>query len=120
VTFALAALAATAAAGAGVVALTSGGTEHATRSAVPPQIDGVSLQSANCTNWWAASGAERGRAIDALSRSIGGATPYGPGTTLPAAKVHALFDRVCAPAFTSHFLLYEIYIRAAGLKSLGQ
>jgi hypothetical protein len=33
--------------------------------------------------------------------------------------VHRLFDRVCAPTFTSHFLLYEIYTRAAGLSSLG-
>jgi hypothetical protein len=111
----LLAVAATAAA----LALTTGGAEHAARPALPPRIDGVSLQSANCTNWWAASEAERGGAIDALTRSIGGATPYGRGTTLPDARVHALFDRVCAPGFTRNFLLYEIYIRAAGFKSLG-
>lgn len=117
---ALAALAVTGAAVTGVLALSGGsGAERAVRSATPVRIDGVSLQSANCTNWWAAGEAERGRAIDALTRSIGGSTPYGPGTTLPDAKVHALFDRVCAPTFTRHFMLYEIYIRAAGFKSLG-
>jgi hypothetical protein len=105
---------------AGTLALTSGGAEHAARPALPPRIDGVSLQSANCTNWWAGSEAERRGAIAGLTRSIGGPTPYGPGTTLPDAKVHALFDRVCAPSFTRHFMLYEIYIRAAGFKSLGQ
>jgi hypothetical protein len=116
---ALAALAVTGAAVAGVLALTSGGAAERAASAVSVRIDGVSLQSANCTNWWAASEAQRGRAVDALTRSIGGPTPYGPGTTLPDARVHALFDRVCAPTFTRHFLLYEIYIRAAGFKSLG-
>jgi hypothetical protein len=104
---------------AGALALTGGGAEHAAGPTVPPRIDGVSLQSANCTNWWAASEAERGAAIDGLTRSIGGPTPYGPGTTLPHGRVHALFDRVCAPGFTRHFLLYEIYVRAAGFSSLG-
>jgi hypothetical protein len=104
---------------AGVLALTSNGTAERAAPAAPVTLDGVRLQSANCERWWAASEAERGRAVDALSRSIGGPTPYGPGTTLPDARVHALFDRVCAPTFTRHFLLYEIYIRAAGFKSLG-
>jgi hypothetical protein len=116
---ALVAIVVAGAATAGVLALARGGTERAAPPVLPARIDGVSLQSANCTNWWAGSEAERGRAIDGLTRSIGGATPYGPGTTLPDARVHALFDRVCAPRFTSHFLLYEIYIRAAGFKSLG-
>ena len=89
---ALIALAVTAAAAIGAIALSGGGAaEHAARPAGPPTIDGASLQAANCTNWWAASAAERGRAIDALTRSIGGPTPYGPGTTLPHAKVHARF-----------------------------
>jgi hypothetical protein len=57
--------------------------------------------------------------IHALTRSIGGSTPYGPGTTLPDARVRRLFDTICTPTFTSHFLLYEIYVRAAGMKSLG-
>jgi hypothetical protein len=116
----LAALVVAGAVAAGAIALTSG---EAARPAAPPiaavRLDGAPLQSANCERWWAASEAQRGRAIGALSRSIGGSTAYGPGTTLPDARVHALFDRVCAPTFTRHFLLYEIYIRAAGFKSLG-
>jgi hypothetical protein len=116
----LAALAAAGAVAAGVIALTAGGA--AERSAPAPAtalLHGKPLQSANCTAWWSAGAAERDAAVAALTRSIGGSTPYGRGTTLPAGRVHALFDRVCAPTFTSHFLLYEIYIRAAGLKSLG-
>jgi hypothetical protein len=118
---ALVAVLAAGAVASGAIALTAGGT--AERAAAPTglvRIDGVSLQSANCENWWRASAAERGGAIAALTRSIGGRTPYGPGTTLPAARVHALFDRVCAPTFTRHFMLYEIYVRAAGFRSLGQ
>jgi hypothetical protein len=116
----LAVLAVLAAITVGVVALADGGTaERAAAPAATVTLDGVTLQSANCTRWWAAPAAERTAAVQALSRSIGGPTPYGPGTTLPDARVHALFDRVCAPSFASHFLLYEIYIRAAGFKSLG-
>jgi hypothetical protein len=103
----------------GVVALTDGGTSERAAPGTAVTLDGATLQSANCTRWWAAAEADRTAAVQALSRSIGGPTPYGPGTTLPDARVHALFDRVCAPSFASHFLLYEIYIRAAGFKSLG-
>jgi hypothetical protein len=103
----------------GVVALTGSDSAERALPAGPVLLDGVSLQSANCTRWWAAGEAERTAAVHALSRSIGGPTPYGPGTTLPDARVQRLFDRVCAPAFASHFLLYEIYVRAAGFKSLG-
>ena len=118
---ALALVAAVVALAAGVAALALSGTSERTAPAPvgPVTLDGVSLQSANCTRWWAAGEAERTAAVHALSRSIGGRTPYGPGTTLPDARVHRLFDRVCAPTFASHFLLYEIYIRAAGFKSLG-
>jgi hypothetical protein len=103
----------------GVMALAAGGTDERPVPGAAVTLDGVSLQSANCTRWWAAGAAERTAAIQALSRSIGGPTPYGPGTTLPDGRVHALFDRVCAPTFARNFLLYEIYIRAAGFKSLG-
>ena len=116
---AIAAVAAAGAVGVGVVALSGSGTaEHAAPSG-PVLLHGLPLQSANCTAWWAADEGERMAAIHALTRSIGGPTPYGPGTTLPDARVHRLFDTVCTPTFTSHFLLYEIYIRAAGFRSLG-
>jgi hypothetical protein len=104
---------------AGTIAITRQAPSHPARPVAPATIHGVGLQSANCTTWWTASESERLGAIHALSRSIGGPTPYGPGTTLPDARVHRLFDTVCAPTFASHFLLYEVYIRAAGMKSLG-
>ena len=117
----MAVVAALAGVAAGVVALAGSGAPA--RSPAPPlayvQLAGVPLQSANCNRWWAAPESQRDAAIAALTRSIGGPTQYGPGTTLPADRVHRLFDRVCTPSFASHFLLYEIYIRAAGFKSLG-
>jgi hypothetical protein len=117
---ALAMLVAAGAVAAGAVALTAGGTAERAAPAGPVLLAGKPLQSANCTAWWTASPAEQGAAVAALTRSIGGRTTGGAvGTTLPADRVQRLFDRVCAPSFTSHFLLYEIYIRAAGLKSLG-
>src|SRR3989440_3946902 len=48
---------------------------------------GLPLQSANCAAWWAAPEGDRTSVIQALSRSIGGSTPYGRGTTLPDARV---------------------------------
>jgi hypothetical protein len=119
VALALVAVALAGAVAAGAVALTRAGTHERALPPGPVALHGTSLQAANCRTWWVASEAERGLAIRALSRSIGGPTPYGPGTTLPAARVHRLFDTVCTPSFASHFLLYEIYIRAAGFKSLG-
>jgi hypothetical protein len=104
---------------AGTVALIRGAPSEPARPAPPATLHGTTLQSANCTTWWTASEPERMGAIHALSRSIGGPTPYGPGTTLSDARVHRLFDTVCAPTFASHFLLYEVYVRAAGMKSLG-
>jgi len=80
-------------------------------------VKGVALQSAQCVHWNAASGAERSQVSAALSHSVGGATPYGAGTTLSTAETASLFDRACASPIAQHWLLYELYIRAAGLRS---
>ena len=80
-------------------------------------VKGVPLQSAQCAHWNAASDAERGQVSAALSHSVGGATPYGSGTTLSTGETAALFDRACASPIAQHWLLYELYIRAAGLRS---
>lgn len=103
----------------GTLALTRGAPSEPARTAVPSSVRGVPLQSADCRTWWTIGEAERMATIRGLTRSIGGPTPYGPGTTLPDARVHRLFDSVCTPTFADHFLLYEIYVRAAGLKSVG-
>jgi hypothetical protein len=117
----LAGLAAAGVIAAGIVALAGGG--GAAPSPAPAGLvllHGLPLQSANCDAWWRAGEGERMTAIQAFTRSIGGATTGGAhGTTLPDARVHRLFDSACTPSFAGHFLLYEIYVRAAGFKSLG-
>ena len=80
-------------------------------------IGGVPLQSAQCAQWNAGTAKERGDVSAALAWSVGGATSYGRGTTLTAAETGALFDRTCANPIARHWLLYELYIRAAGLRS---
>ena len=50
----------------------------------------------------------------ALSHSVGGATPYGVGTTLTTSQARTLFDNACSSPIAQHWLLYELYIRAAG------
>jgi hypothetical protein len=80
-------------------------------------VGGVPLQSARCVQWNAASGAERDNVAAALSHTVGGATPYGPGTTLSTSEAQGLFDRACSNPIAQHWLLYELYIRAAGMRS---
>jgi hypothetical protein len=78
------------------------------------RLAGAPLQRANCASWHAASAAQRGQAVRALSATIGGAsTSGGVGTTMPDADVSALFDRFCGTPGTSHFALYLLYARAA-------
>ena len=80
-------------------------------------IGGVALQNAHCIQWNAGTDAERDRVAAALAHSVGGATPYGPGTTLSTSQAHTLFDNACASPIAQHWLLYELYIRAAGFRS---
>jgi hypothetical protein len=80
-------------------------------------VKGVPLQSARCVQWLGASDAERGNVAAALSHSVGGGTPYGPGTTLSTSQAQGLFDRACSSPIARHWLLYELYIRAAGFRS---
>jgi hypothetical protein len=80
-------------------------------------IGGKPLQSAHCAQWNAGTPAERDKVAGALAWSVGGATPYGPGTTLSTSEAHALFDRACASPIAQNWLLYELYIRAAGFRS---
>jgi hypothetical protein len=80
-------------------------------------IGGVPLQSAHCAQWNAGTAKERDDVAAALAWSVGGATPYGRGTTLTTAETHTLFDRACSNPIAQNWLLYELYIRAAGLRS---
>ena len=80
-------------------------------------IAGKPLQSAHCIEWNAGTASERNDVAAALAYSVGGATPYGPGTTLTNSEAHSLFDRACSSPIAQHWLLYELYIRAAGFRS---
>ena len=80
-------------------------------------IGGVPLQSAHCSQWNAGTATERDNVAGALAYSVGGATPYGRGTTLTTSEAHTLFDRACSNQIAQNWLLYELYIRAAGLRS---
>jgi hypothetical protein len=118
------ALAVLAAAGAIVLAFSQPEPRHDALPAATPAakpyaglIGGVPLQSARCEQWLAGSGAERNKVAAALAHSVGGATPYGRGTTLSTGEAQALFDRACANPIAAHWLLYELYIRAAGFRS---
>jgi hypothetical protein len=80
-------------------------------------IGGVQLQSARCEQWNAGSAAERAKVVGALSYAVGGSTPYGRGTTLATDQAYALLDRSCANPIAENWLLYHLYIRAAGFRS---
>jgi hypothetical protein len=101
----------------GVVALTAPGAAVHHSAAYNGLIGGMPLQSAHCVQWNAGSDAERDNVAAALAHSVGGATPYGPGTTLTTSQAHTLFDNACASPIAQHWLLYELYIRAAGFRS---
>lgn len=108
-------VAALTAAGAVALALAaSSPPESATSHSYTGLIGGVPLQSARCVQWNAGTGAERDAVAAALSHSVGGGTPYGPGSTLSSSQAHGLFDRACSSPIAQYWLLYELYIRAAG------
>ena len=90
--------------------------------ATPPRvalIGGLPIQQARCAQWNAGGAAERQAVVAALAASVGGpSTSGGRGTTLTPAEASALFERACASPIAHGFLLYELYIRAAGFHSL--
>jgi hypothetical protein len=83
-------------------------------------IGGKPLQQASCEDWLTATPDERAAVIAALKRNVGGATGYGPGSTLSNADAYALFERSCARAYARGFLLYIIYSRAAAFQNAPQ
>jgi hypothetical protein len=83
-------------------------------------IGGVPIQQARCAQWNAGGVAERDAVVAALASSVGGfSTGGGRGTTLIRPEAYALFNRACASPIARGFLLYELYIRAAGFRSFG-
>jgi hypothetical protein len=83
-------------------------------------IAGLPIQQARCAQWNAGGTAERDAVVGAVAASVGGpSTSGGRGTTLTAGEAQALFTHACASPIAKGFLLYELYIRAAGFSSLG-
>jgi hypothetical protein len=81
-------------------------------------VGGLPLQQARCEQWLGASQSERDRAMDALHGVVGGPTPYGQATALTRPEAQRLFDRTCSNPIARNFLLYELYTRASGFRSL--
>ncbi len=99
-------------------ALLTHGSAAPRRPAAGAVIGAVPLQRARCVDWPGASSAERTATFRALAAGVGGATGFGPASTLSSAQAGALFDGTCSHAYARSFLLYELYIRAAGFRSL--
>ena len=49
---------------------------------------------------------------------MGGSTPFGQATALTSDEAERLFDRTCTNPIARNFLLYELYTRASGFRSL--
>jgi hypothetical protein len=107
---------------AALVAAGCGGSGGQHRAAAPRTgdalIGGVPLQRARCVQWRAGSAGERHAIVRALAADVGAPSGTGRGTTLTEGEAFRLFDRACASRIARHFLLYELYIRAAGFRTL--
>jgi hypothetical protein len=83
-----------------------------------PQPFGAKLQTATCTDWREASPQQRQSAVDRLESTVAG--PRKEGNTLPDDVAYGTLDARCKPNFARGFLLYELYIRAAGFESISE
>ena len=93
---------------------------HASGPPSVATIGGEKLQSARCRHWLSGSRAEQAAVVETLKAVVGGPTPYGPASTLPAPYAHDLFDRACPRSYARGFLLYELYTRAAAFYATPQ
>jgi hypothetical protein len=77
----------------------------------------VPLQRARCADWWRMTGEQRQALFGVLRGVVGGAsTTGGVGSTLTDAEAARLFDNNCANPVADGFLLYALYVRAAGFR----
>jgi hypothetical protein len=81
-----------------------------------PLGSSAKLQTATCRDWRAASPQARANTVDRLEEAVAG--PRKEGSTLPDDVAYDTLEGRCSPEFASGFLLYELYIRAAGFQSL--
>ena len=85
---------------------------------VAPERFAKKLQSATCTDWQEATPQERRSAVDQLENVVAG--PRKEGNTLPDDVAYSTLDARCEPDLARGFLLYEVYIRAAGFESVSE
>jgi hypothetical protein len=83
-----------------------------------PQPFSAKLQTATCTDWRESSPQQRQSAVDRLEATVAG--PRKEGNTLPDDLAYTTLDARCEPELARGFLLYEIYIRAAGFESVSE
>jgi hypothetical protein len=83
-----------------------------------PLGPGASLQAASCRDWRAASPRQRSNTVDRLEEIAAG--PRGEGGTLPDDLAYSTLEARCEPDLARGFLLYELYNRAAGFRSLAE
>jgi len=83
-----------------------------------PLGSGVRLQTATCRDWRAAPPEQQANTVDRLEEVASG--PEGIGATLPDPLADSTLDARCKPRFAAAFLLYELYNRAAGFRSLAE
>jgi hypothetical protein len=104
---------------AGVLALTrdDGSRPAEVHAPAVALIGGHPLQQADCSDWSSGSDAQREAIVGALARDVGGPTGFGPAATLPREDARAMLTRACSGTIARHWLLYELYIRAAGFQS---
>jgi hypothetical protein len=76
------------------------------------------LQTATCREWRAAPHEQRANTVDRLEEVAAG--PRMEGGTLPDDVAYETLQARCSPEFARGFLLYDIYNRAAGFRSLAE
>jgi len=83
-------------------------------------IAGATLQQARCSNWQRATPAQKAAGVNALAAVVGAPTEYKGvhGTALTRDQGYQLFTNACSSPIARNFLLYELYTRASGFRSL--
>jgi hypothetical protein len=98
-----------------------GGDDGAVRTTAPasgPLGPDARLQTATCREWRAAPPRQRANTVDRLEEVAAG--PRGEGGTLPDRVAYETIDARCGVRLARGFLLYDIYNRAAGFRSLAE
>lgn len=99
------------------VAAGCGGGEEPDRQR-GPLGPSAKLQQANCQDWRRASPEQRAITVDRLEEAAAG--PRGEGGTLPDEVARSTLEARCRAGLARGFLLYELYNRAAGFRSLAE